>query len=220
METVHNSGFTCPYCHAFMYGHMNKKNNIEAICPQCGFSFERNNDNNNFCVETVINGELVDDSGKYFETKDELIKYCENSLLNENEEFYVTKLDGDTWIYDKELSDLVNKRYEWRDKMEEIKKEIREWLNFAPLTQECNCSCYEELCGNVKIYYHMKESIKEKLLLYFSEDKENNSNYRVVTEEHRFENLRKDDAIDKALVYRDCSSGDIEISNNLQKIII
>lgn len=104
--------------------------------------------------------------------------------------------------------------------IEEINKEIKEWLNFAPLTQECNCSCYEELCGNVEIYYHMKESIKEKLLLYFSEDKESNSNYRVATEEYRFENLKKEDAIDKALVYRDCSGGDIEISNNLQKIII
>lgn len=40
METVtHNTGFICSYCNAFMYGHMNK-NNIEAICPQCGFSFE------------------------------------------------------------------------------------------------------------------------------------------------------------------------------------
>ena len=39
METVHNSGHVCPYCHAFMYGHMNK-DNIEAICPQCGFSFK------------------------------------------------------------------------------------------------------------------------------------------------------------------------------------
>lgn len=99
----------------------------------------------------------------------------------------------------------------------EINKDIKEWLSFSPLTQECNCSCYEELCDNVDRYYHMKESIKNKLNLYFTES---NSNYRVVTEKYKFENLRKEDAIDKALEYRDCSSGDIEISNNLQKIII
>lgn len=61
-----------------------------------------------YSLEIVSNGELVEASARYFKTQKDMFNFTKSNILDDNDEYYVTKFDYDTWFYSPELTMKAN----------------------------------------------------------------------------------------------------------------